>query len=33
MVNSTPFINLGIGVSSTEIIKFLKDNNIEFNSK
>ena len=33
MVNFTPFINLGIGVSSTEIIKFLKDNNIEFNSK
>ena len=25
----TPFINLGIGVSSSEIIKFLDQNNIE----
>ncbi len=33
MVNFTPFINLGIGVSSPEIISFLEDNKIEFNSK
>ncbi len=32
-VNFTPFINLGVGVASTEIIKFLEDNNIEFNCK
>lgn len=30
-VNFTPFINLGVGISSTEIIKFLQENNIEFN--
>ena len=32
-VEFTPFINLGVGVASTEIIKFLNDNNIEFKSK
>lgn len=30
-VSSTPFINFGIGISSTEIIKFLEENNIKFN--
>ena len=29
-VNYTPFINLGVGICSTEIIKFLEENNIEF---
>lgn len=29
-VNFTPFINLGVGISSTEIINFLEKNNIEF---
>ncbi len=33
IVNYTPFINLGVGVSSVEIIKFLNENNIEFQSK
>lgn len=33
MINYTPFINLGICVSSKEIIDFLKQNDIEFNSK
>ena len=32
-VSFTPFINLGVGVASTEIIKFLEDNKIEFKSK
>ena len=32
-VNFTPFINLGVGVASTEIIKFLEDNKIDFKSK
>jgi hypothetical protein len=32
-VNHTPFINLGVGVASTEIIKFLKDNKIDFECK
>lgn len=32
-ISFTPFINLGIGVSSTEIIKFLEKNNIEFQKK
>ena len=32
-VTSTPFMNLGIGVSSLEIISFLEANNIEFNKK
>ena len=31
-VTYTPFINLGIGVCSTKIIEFLKENNIEFDS-
>ena len=30
-VSSTPFINFGIGISSIEIIKFLEENNIQFN--
>lgn len=30
-VNFTPFINLGIGISSIEIIEFLEKNNIKFN--
>lgn len=29
-VNFTPFINLGVGISSTEIIKFLEENSVEF---
>lgn len=29
----TPFINLGIGVSSKEIIKFLDENGVEYKSK
>jgi hypothetical protein len=33
IVNYTPFINLGVGVSSVEIIKFLNENNIEFQIK
>lgn len=32
-VNFTPFINLGVGISSTEIINFLEKNNIEFQKK
>lgn len=32
-VTYTPFINLGICISSTEIIKFLDENNIKYNSK
>ncbi len=32
-VNFTPFINLGVGISSTEIINFLEKNNIEFLKK
>lgn len=32
-VDYTPFLGLGVGISSTEIIKFLEKNNIEFNSK
>lgn len=32
-INYTPFINLGVGVSSLEIIKFLDENNISYNSK
>lgn len=32
-VEFTPFINLGIGISSSEIIKFLEDNNIDFDCK
>ena len=28
----TPFINLGVGISSVEIIAFLNENNIEYNS-
>ena len=32
-VTYTPFINLGICVSSTEIIDFLDENNIEYNSE
>lgn len=30
-VSSTPFINFEIGISSIEIIKFLEENNIQFN--
>ena len=29
----TPFINLGVCISSKEIVKFLEENNIEFQSK
>lgn len=32
-VSFTPFINLGVGVASTEIIKFLDDNKIEYWSR
>ena len=32
-VDYTPFINLGIGVASTEIIKFLEENKVKYNSK
>lgn len=32
-VDFTPFINLGIGISSEEIIKFLEINKIEFNKR
>jgi len=32
-VSFTPFINLGVGVASTEIIKFLDSNHIEYKSK
>ncbi len=32
-VTYTPFINLGVGVSSVEIIKFLDENKIEYNAK
>ena len=32
-VTYTPFINLGICITSKEIIKFLDDNNIKYNSK
>jgi hypothetical protein len=32
-VTYTPFINLGVGVSSKEIIKFLKENNVKYNSR
>ena len=32
-ISSTPFMNLGIGISSTEIIKFLEDNKIDFNKR
>ena len=28
----TPFINLGVGISSVKIIEFLEENNIEYNS-
>ena len=31
-VTYTPFINLGVAISSVKIIEFLKENNIEFNS-
>lgn len=30
-VSFTPFINLGVGISSVEIIKFLEENEVEFN--
>ena len=32
-VTYTPFMNLGIGIASTEIIKFLEENNVEFQKK
>ena len=32
-VNYTPFINLGVGISSVEIIKFLEENGVEFQCK
>ena len=32
-VNFTPFINLGLCISSKEVVKFLKENKIDFNSK
>ncbi len=32
-ITFTPFINLGICVASSEIVKFLEDNHIEFKSK
>lgn len=32
LINYTPFINLGVGITSLEVIKFLEDNKIEFNS-
>ena len=32
-ITFTPFINLGVAISSVEIIKFLKSNNIKFFSK
>ena len=31
-VTYTPFINLGVAISSVKIIEFLKENNIEFDS-
>ena len=32
-VTFTPFINLGVCISSVEVIKFLDENNIEYQSK
>ncbi|MBQ6285634.1 MAG: trypsin-like peptidase domain-containing protein [Bacilli bacterium] len=32
-ITYTPFINLGVGISSKEIIKFLDSNNIKYNSR
>ena len=32
-VSYTPFINLGVSISSLEIIKFLDENNIKYESK